>query len=169
MKYPRNIYVASVDPMHFSHLNTMKTAEKMLGQGVNLVICKNDLKEEGLFSLEERKEIAKLYVGGGLNGQVFCADKFEEIRAFLFNAEKVVRGVREESDSEYILKLAKYYNVESLESKLVLVSVPDGYKAISSTNIKESIRKGEIDQIREFVHKEVIGKIMKKYDKALIK
>lgn len=166
MKYPRNIYVASVDPMHFSHLNTMKTAEKMLGQSVNLVICKNDLKEGGFFSLKERKEIAKLYLGQ--NEQVFVTDNFEEIRTFLFNAEKVVRGIREESDLEYIAKLGKYYNVESLKSKLILIPVPDDYRAISSTNIKEFVRKGDINRVRGCVHEEIIKKIQSKYDKVLI-
>ena len=64
MKLDRNIrfvYLASINPMHYSHLNTWTEARKQLGREVYLCICQNNLKSTGLFSLEERKNIARKY------------------------------------------------------------------------------------------------------------
>ena len=58
MLYPKNIYLASVDPMYYSHFNTIKTASELLRKDVNLVICNNALKTP-MFTLEEKEKIAK--------------------------------------------------------------------------------------------------------------
>ena len=162
--YPKNVYVASVDPMHFSHLNTKRTAEEIIGETVNLIICQNELKEECLFSLEERREIAKLYLN---NEHIFLARNREEIKKFLLKAKKVVRGIRNNKDIEYTKKLAKHYDVENLWTKLILIPVPDEYKKISSSRLK-NLAKKESSDLEFYAPKKVLDIIKDKFLSILI-
>lgn len=159
MKYPQNIYVASVDPMHFSHLNTIKLAKKELG-GVSLVICKNNLKSDGLFSLDERITIAKSYLGN--NDEVYCAENYNEVRKFLLSAERIVRGIRDNLDIEYIRQLAELYQVEYLEDKLFLVKVPESFIGFSSTRIKELVSVDDIRGAMQYANSKTVSMVKEK-------
>ena len=59
MKYPKIIFVGSFDPMTRSHSKTWELASKKFNKMVDLVICKNDLKNKGMFSLKKREMIIK--------------------------------------------------------------------------------------------------------------
>ncbi len=148
MKYPKNIYVASVDPMHFSHLNTKKLAEKELGEKVYLVICQNELKNNSTFSLEERRRMAMGYLG---DEEIYLAKGYAEIRKFFFYAKRVIRGFRDDSDFDYIKRLAKFYDVGNMEDKLCLISVPERLKNISSSKIKKLVRGGKPRRLKNIV------------------
>lgn len=159
MRFPKNIYVVSVDPMHYSHLNTLLTAEKEINEKVSLVICRNELKTGGMFTLEERKEIASSYMDPT---DVYLAHDYMEVREFLSSSERVIRGIRSNHDYEYIKKLGSFYKVEDMEHKLYLVRVPSDLKNISSSNIKRLIGEGQIEQAGRFCNSVTVDKVKEK-------
>lgn len=163
MKFPKNIYVVSVDPMHYSHLNTLLTAEKEINENVSLVICSNDLKTGGMFSLEERREIAASYVEPK---DIFLAHDYVEIRKFLSSAERVIRGIRNNQDYEYIKKLGSFYKVEDMKHKLCLIQVPKKFEGVSSSNIKQLIREGQAEQARRYCNAVTLQKVREKLEAA---
>ena len=159
MEYPKNIYVASVDPMHYSHLNTLKLAEQQLDEKVFLVICQNELKTGNLFTLHERKEIARIYLP---NEKIYIAKNYREVRLFLYNARRIVRGIRNQNDIEYMEKLGDFYSVKELKDKLYLVDVPKEYKDFSSTKLKRLVIGGGIREAEKMASREVVLKTRKK-------
>lgn len=137
-RFPEAIYIVSGDPIHYSHVNTKLRAENILGMKVSLVIGLNGLKDKGLFTLSERKEIAQLYFP---NESIYLAEGKDEIISFVENADKIIRGIRNESDYQYIYDLVKYYQCDNqiIKDKLVPVEVPEYLKEISSSKLKAMI------------------------------
>jgi len=159
--YPENIYATSVDPMHYSHLNTLKLAEKTLGEKVTLLICKNDLKTNQLFSIEEREKIAKLFLP---SDQIATAQNYNEIKAYLLNAKKIIRGIRNSEDIQYTHKLAKYYQVDqhAYYEKLLQILVPLQYKKMSSSELKRLVENGDFLEAEKITLPEIIELIKAK-------
>lgn len=160
MIYPKHIFLTSADPLHYSHLNTLKVAEDKIGDNISIVICKNNLKSAGLFSVKERREIAEIYTRN--RGLVFTAETPEEIRKFIKLSHKVVRGVRSIEDITYIIKLGYHYKVMCYFHKLTLIQVPPQYKKISSSKLKTLVNNQLIDEAKLYAPIEVINKIREK-------
>ncbi len=145
--------------MHYSHLNTLKLAEQQLDEKVFLVICQNELKIGNLFTLHERKEIARIYLP---NEKIYIAKNYREVRLFLYNACRIVRGIRNQNDVEYIEKLGDFYSVKELKDRLYLVDVPKEYKDFSSTKLKRLVIGGGIREAEKMASREVVLKTRKK-------
>jgi len=158
--FPNNIYPISGDPMHFSHNNTFWQAHSFLGQNISLLLCNNDLKDEGMFSLEERKGIASLYVPVK---KIFVARNREEIRDFLINANHIVRGIRSEADMSYVKRLGVHYDILDLEEKLIPIVVSDAYKNMSSSKLKTLVKENDIEKAKALALPEVVIQIQEKY------
>ena len=103
----KNVYLASLNPMHFSHRNTFLEAERQLNQKVFLCICQNALKDGGLFTLEERVEIAHKFYGIPRE-QIIMLSKKEEIISVIKNSTKIIRGIRSEKDLVEVKKLVEH-------------------------------------------------------------
>ena len=152
MKY---IYLASVNPMHYSHFNTWKMAEDILGDKVFLGIVQSLAKNRGLFSLSERAAIARKYFGIP-NEQIVILPRADDVIKIVAQAEKVIRGIRNESDRLEALKLAKIYGLCNQEKKLLEISVPEPFRLISSTQLIDKISRGDYYQEMNWIPEELI-------------
>ena len=158
--FPKAIYVLSGDPMHYSHLNTKRTAEKQLGMEVSLLIGINKLKNNGLFTIEERKEIAKFYVES--EEIIYTSETKEDLGVYILNAEKIVRGFRDENDKKYLYMLVDHYGFKEQLHKLFPVQVPYILQQISSSNLKQSILDGTYNQKKMHWVPDSVYKILQK-------
>jgi phosphopantetheine adenylyltransferase len=157
----KNLYLTSVNPMHNSHLNTLKIAETMLGEEVVLGICKNELNDNGLFSLEERKFIAETFFDIP-SGKILILDSKEKIVAAIQQADKIIRGARSKNDLSYSDELAKVYNVEAYKSKLVFIDVPEEMKEISSSRLVALIKEDKYSPELNWIPKKLLSFIGQK-------
>jgi len=156
-----NIYIASLNPMHFSHLNTWERAQEILGSKVFLCIGQNMAKTSGLFSLEERAEIAIKYYNIPI-GQVVLLYNQEEIISAILNAKRIVRGIRNEKDWLELRQLVELYNVKDQERKILDILVPPDLVNISSRKLIEKISNHSYRREDNWIPGELINVIYNK-------
>jgi phosphopantetheine adenylyltransferase len=158
--FPRIILPISADPMHFGHINIKNIAENQIGEKVYFLICRNYNKNKGLFSVEERVDIAKLYCP---EEKIFFSEDKKEIGDYLSDAKIIVKGFRSLKEYEDFLNLSNIYNVDCdcFRSKILYVKVPDDF--CSSLNIKNFVKAGKINLVESFVLPDVIKKIERKF------
>jgi pantetheine-phosphate adenylyltransferase len=144
------IFPLSADPVHNGHVYTLKYAtESGFFDKVYFAIGVNPFKKT-LFSVEERKNLAKRVLDTENLG-----DKVEIIsyEGLLRNYAKVngieyaVRGYRNGKDAEYEAELADFNSEYGL--KTWVVPAANGNKGISSTMVKAAVSEFAL------VHKEV--------------
>ncbi|MHA2092182.1 MAG: hypothetical protein ACW98K_15120 [Candidatus Kariarchaeaceae archaeon] len=156
---PKYIFLSSADPLHYSHLNTMKKAEIQYDVEVSLVICWNEMKKTGMFTLREREEISKIYLDPS---RVFTAPNREAIVSYISQAKIIFRGTRNVEDVHYIDKLASYYDAREFLFKFKYIQIPRAYQTISSTRLKELVREDRIEEATRWAPKVVIDRIEQK-------
>jgi phosphopantetheine adenylyltransferase len=139
--FPQAAFFASADPMHGGHKNTINLASNVLKLDVALVIGHNVRKEEGVFTLDERRQIAKHFLPDHL---IYVAKDLESLKQFLIQAEYVVVGIRDQRDRDDTEKLSAIYQLQELRHKLVFIDVPEDLSFVSSTYLKELVRMGGI-------------------------
>eukprot|EP00041_Stephanoeca_diplocostata_P006301 m.79754 g.79754 ORF g.79754 m.79754 type:complete len:248 (+) comp16290_c0_seq2:156-899(+) len=159
-EYPRNIYPASVDPMHFSHRATLLRAEELLGEEVHLVICLNAMKTTGVFSVAQRKNLAQFLLPGR---KIFVATTKNEIRSFFQHCKHIVRGIRGQNDIEEMMRLVRYYKSDDWIDKLVKINVAEKYRQISSTRLKALIAAGNRTEAELCTHPEIVRALWEHY------
>jgi len=137
-----NIYLTSANPLHFSHINTMETAEKKIGGPVILGICSNINKTSGLFTLTERKQIAIKYYQIP-EEKIRIYHEPEEIREAIERADRIIRGRRDYRDTAYIHQLAEQYGVSDQAEKLLVISIPNHLRTISSSRLIRMIYEND--------------------------
>ncbi len=157
----KNVYIASVNPMHFSHWNTLKEAKEKLNEKVYLCIGQNDLKDGGLFSLEERAYIAHNFYGIPKEDIVLLFTK-EIILEAITNAKNIVRGIRSEKDLVEIEAISKHYGVIENSKKLFPIFVSDEMKEISSSKLIQKIKTGEYKPEDNWIPVELLSLIKEK-------
>ncbi len=157
MTTSRNVYVASLDPMHYSHLSTLRTAECELRENVSLLIGQNGLKNEGMFTLEERRSIVRQIFH--VQNEVILASNFDEIIGVLRGAKRIIRGIRSSEDLSELKRLLTFYNVLDLSERLYLMDVPDKYKGVSSTKLKDLVGKRLYKEAEQMAPYEVVMRI----------
>ncbi len=157
----KNVYIASVNPMHFSHRNTLKEAEKKLGEKVYLCIGQNALKNGGLFSLEERAYIANHFYGIPME-QIKLLPTRDTALDVIKNAQNIVRGIRNEKDLLELQKLAEHYGVNEESSKLFPIIVPYKMKEISSSLLIKKIISGEYNPTDQWIPESLLLLIKEK-------
>lgn len=160
-KTMKNIYLASVNPMHFSHLNTFLEAQKKLGEVVYFCICHNLTKKEGIFSLEERADIAHRFYDVPIEQIVILPDK-DAIVSAIRNSQVIIRGIRSEADIAEVKKLVEHYGVQGDFDKGLLITVPDSMKQISSSRLIEKIKLGEYKTDDNWIPPELLSTIKEK-------
>lgn len=133
----------------------------MLKEEVYFCLCQNDLKDEGLFSLEERRKILIEFYNVPKNKIVLLKNK-EEIQVTVFNCEKIIRGIRSFQDIEEIEKLAEAYKLQEHLKQVIIIEVPDSKKMISSSKLIELIKNGKYNPKMNWVPKKLINLIKNK-------
>ncbi len=129
------IYAGSFDPVTNGHIDIIRRARNIFGEVTVAVL--NNVKKQGLFTVEERMELLE-EVTKDLDGVTI--DSFTGLLAD-YAKEKdckvIIRGIRTASDyeSEYILAMANMHYYEGLETVFLLSSNKNTF--VSSTLAKE--------------------------------
>ncbi len=156
-----NIYIASVNPMHFSHLNTYKEAQIILNASVTLCIGQNDLKTLGLFSIEERSCIAQTFYGIPKD-KILLLESIDYTLEIIRNSKRIIRGIRGEKDFLELDKICKHYGVSDQSDKLLAITVPESMREISSSRLIEKIKSNQYRVEDNWIPEGLLKIILKK-------
>ena len=140
-KYRVAIVPGSFDPITNGHVDVVRRAAEM-SEKVFVAVMINDQKKY-LFSLDERTEIAVAACDGLSGVEVRSSSGMLWELARDLSADAIIKGVRNETDREYELAMAKY-NAEHYPSALtVLLEASEGLSDVSSTLVRGAIERAE--------------------------
>lgn len=131
----------SFDPITNGHLYIIKKAAELYDK-VYVAVMIND-KKKYMFTLEERKMIAESAVEGIDRVEVISSSGWLWELAKSLGACAIVKGYRNEEDLRYEQEMAEFNEARYPEAKTVLLKANDSLAALSSTLIREKIRKNE--------------------------
>jgi pantetheine-phosphate adenylyltransferase len=129
------IYPGSFDPITNGHLDILERGLQLF-EKVIIAIAYN-IEKQGLFTIEERKELIRLSVKG--NGNVIV-DAFQGLLVDYvkrINARFVIRGLRAMSDFEYEFQMASMNRNLNAGMDTVFMMTGKDYFFVSSRTIKE--------------------------------
>ena len=134
------IVTGSFDPFTLGHLEIVKDALKKYD--TVYVVALNNEQKTYMFSLSERKAIIEKStedIGGVI------ADAYSGLTADYMNQNgitNIVRGVRNEEDRAYEVRLAEKMQEFNASFHTELVSCPESLAHVSSTEARKRIREG---------------------------
>lgn len=151
------IVTGSFDPFTLGHLEIVRYASRKYD--TVYVVALNNEEKSYMFTLEERKRIIELSVSE-LNNIV--VDAYDGLTAYYMNKNgitHIVRGIRNEQDKEYEIRLANKMKQFNPDFETELVVCTDRLRNVSSTETRKRIEKGF--SLNGFLHENVIPKIEK--------
>lgn len=151
------IVTGSFDPFTLGHLEIVRYATYKYD--TVYVVALNNEEKSYMFTLEERKKIIELSVSGVNNVVV---DAYDGLTADYMNKNgitHIVRGIRNEQDKEYEIKLATKMKEFNPNFETELVACCDELKGVSSTEAKKRIEKGQ--PLNGILHEKAILEIEK--------
>lgn len=149
------IVPGSFDPITNGHIDIVKRAKESYDK-VYLAVMINDAKEY-IFTLEERTEIAKAALCDMDGVEVISSDGYLWKLAKSLGACAIVKGIRNEIDEAYELKMAEYNAEHYPEARTVLLKTTEALKDISSTLVREKLSAKE--SIEAYLPQKAIAKI----------
>lgn len=139
----RAIVTGSFDPITSGHADLIERAAAMFDE-VHVVILANTEKKSGLFSAEDRLEIARALTDSMESGNVhvhlhsgLTSDIAREL-----GAKFIVRGARSGSDFDYEYNLACIMKRFAPEIETVILPCSPELSAISSTYVRDLLKYG---------------------------
>ena len=151
------IVPGSFDPITIGHLNIVERAAKEYDL-VYVAVMINDQKNY-MFSLEQRKRIAKACVGAWENVRVISSEGMLWELAKNLGACAIVKGIRNESDLAYENRMAEFNASQYPAAQTVLLPAMEKHLHISSTLVREKILARE--NLSGLLPKEAIDEIQK--------
>ena len=151
------IVTGSFDPFTLGHLEIVKNA--LSKYDTVYVVALNNEEKSYMFTLEERKRIIELSVSG-INNVV--VDAYDGLTADYMNKNgitHIVRGIRNEQDKEYEIKLATKMKEFNPNFETELVACCDELKGVSSTEAKKRIENGQ--PLNGILHEKAVLEIEK--------
>lgn len=134
------IVTGSFDPFTLGHLEIVKKALKKYD--TVYVVALNNEQKTYMFSLSERKEIIEKSIGE-LSGVI--ADAYSGLTADYMNQNgitNIVRGVRNEEDRAYEVRLAEKMQEFNASFHTELIPCNPNLSSVSSTTARQRIREG---------------------------
>jgi pantetheine-phosphate adenylyltransferase len=135
MKEKIGIYPGSFDPITYGHLDILERGLALFDT-VIIAVAYN-IEKQGLFTVEERKELIRQSVKG--NGNVII-DSFEGLLVDYvtkIDARFVIRGLRAMSDFEYEFQMASMNRTLNAKVDTIFMMTSKDYFFVSSRTIKE--------------------------------
>lgn len=152
------IYPGSFDPITLGHLNIIERALKIFDE-VIVVVANNDSKKH-MFSFDERKRIIEesisdiqipenkqLYIIGTTG---IVSDSVKE-----FNADAIIRGVRNATDLDYEIKLEQYTR-NTCDAETVYLSPYTEHLNTSSSLVRMFLQTNKTNTIDKYLSKSAI-------------
>ncbi len=155
------IYPGSFDPVTFGHLDIIERSSKIFDEIVVGVL--NNSQKNSLFSADERVTMIKDLVKDYPNVSVVSFEGLTIDFAREMDANIIIRGLRAVTDFEYELQIAQVNHVEYSDLETVFLTTSLNYSYLSSSVVREFASHG--GDISKFVPKEIIPRIMEKYNK----
>lgn len=168
-KFPRNVYPGSFDPFHYSHQETHRRAEEVLGEDVSLLVVQNYIKDISLFSASERKDLIARCIP---EEKIHIVQNNEELLEYFSRAQKIVRGIRFKLDSLEALKL--FFKKPQFTAQIMFefwkkrcqVFVDENNKHISSRLLKILVDQGDIETAQKYTTSEIVEALQGKMEKT---
>ena len=152
------VYPGTFDPITRGHEDVVRRAAGLFGE---IIVAVAESRENTLFSLNERVEIAKELFAGFPNVRVegFGGLLMNFVR--VHDAHVVLRGLRAVSDFEYEFQLAGMNRNLYPEVETLFLTPAEQYTFISATMVREVARFG--GDVSKFVSPYVMEKLRQKY------
>ncbi len=156
-KYSVGIVPGSFDPITVGHIDIIRRASEIC-ETVYVAVMINAEKQY-MFSLDERRDIAEVVCEAFLNVKVISSDGMLYALAKDLSAEVIIKGVRNEVDREYELKMARFNEEKYPAAKTLLLDADEALSSVSSTLVREKI--GEKGSLCGYLSPRAIQKINK--------
>ena len=152
------IVPGSFDPMTLGHLDLIREAARRYDEVVVAVMI-NDQKRY-LFDMETRVEIARRTVGQLSNVRVISdsgmlIDLFDRL-----SADAVCKGVRNETDYAYEMKMAEWNRSHNPRFRTELIESSGVHATLSSTDVRGMLQRGEAPV--GVIHPDALALVMEK-------
>ena len=154
-KYAVGVVPGSFDPITTGHLDVIRRASELCDT-VFVAVMINDAKKY-MFTLSEREEIARAACEGLANVRVISSSGMLYELCRNLSSEVIIKGVRNEIDREYELKMAEYNREHNPDTETILLDASRGLADISSTAVREILATG--GDLGGFIPESAISKI----------
>lgn len=151
------IVPGSFDPITLGHVNIAKRAAELYDKVYLAVMINAD--KSYMFTLDERERIARAATKDIENLEVISSEGYLFELAMKLSAVALVKGVRNDVDRAYELKMAEFNRAHYPEAETVLLECDDGLANISSTLVRGKIESGE--DLSAYLPKSAIDEIKK--------
>lgn len=135
------IVPGSFDPITNGHISVVRRAARDYDK-VYVAVMINAAKDY-TFTMTEREEIARAAVQGIDGVEVISSEGYLWKLAEDLDAVAIVKGVRNDVDREYELKMAEYNSAHNPKAQTVLLQTEPELAQLSSTLVRERLRRGE--------------------------
>jgi pantetheine-phosphate adenylyltransferase len=156
------LYPGSFDPITVGHMDIIKRSAKLFDK-TYVVVADNKDKEHS-FTIEERMEILKASVDLIDKVEVISYNGIVSNLINELNAGVLVRGIRNNIDFEYEVKIEQFTSATSNAETIYLTPKPN-HVFVSSSFIRTFIKSGFIDKAEKFMPKESFNTMLKIIEK----
>ena len=143
----------SFDPLTLGHRNVIVRCAALFDRVVVGILINPDKK--GMFTMEERKAIARLTLADLPNVTVETDSGYLTDFAERMGASIIVKGVRTSVDFEYEQKMAYFNRARNPKIETMYLPADETMKEISSTAVREKLLSGE--DLSGLLHADVIA------------
>lgn len=134
------MFPGSFDPIHLGHIDIIDQAAALFGEVV-VVVMHNPEKPVGMFSVNERVELAKAATSHIKGVTVNAASGLAVDAAKKFNASFIVKSVRNAADFDVEVQMADTNRVVGAIETVLLIARPEN-AFISSRYIRDIALNG---------------------------
>lgn len=159
------IVTGSFDPITLGHMELVKYACEKYHK-VYVVALVNEAKEY-MFTMEQKKKLIEMSISKFENA---IADAYIGLTADYMHKNgitHIIRGVRNEQDVSYEKDLTQKMKEFDPSFETEIIMCKEKYAGISSTLVREKIKKGE--NIQNLLPKEIASTVKKLYSENISK
>lgn len=131
----------SFDPLTLGHRDVIVRCAAMFDHVVVGILI--NAAKHGMFTMEERKTLAKLSLADLPNVTVETDDGYLTDFAERMGASMIIKGVRTAADFEYEQKMAYFNRARNPKIETLYLPADESLTEISSTVVREKLSRGE--------------------------
>lgn len=159
----RAVYPGSFDPLHNGHVDVIRRAARLFDH-LTVAVAHNPLKDNGLFTADERVAIVQETVAGMPNVEVATFQGL--LVSFMREAKAnvIVKGLRAISDFEYELQMAHLNRQMQPGVETLFVMTATRWSYVSSTRVREIAKLGA--DVTKLVPPATLRRLRTRFDEA---